>query len=85
LMLIVKNERSASWQLRFERAGKQTWMGLGSARLLTLTEARTRARAVRLQLLDGVDPLAAKRRCTRSTTTIAGRAPPNTSAGMQNK
>ena len=47
LMLVVKNERSASWQLRFERAGKETWMGLGSARLLSLTEARTRARAVR--------------------------------------
>lgn len=61
LMLIVKNKRSASWQLRFERAGKETWMGLGSARLLGLKEARDRARAVRLQILDGVDPLAAKR------------------------
>ena len=73
LMLIVKNVRSASWQLRFERAGKETWMGLGSARLLSLTEARTRARAVRLQILDGVDPLAAKREAKAEAVAAAQR------------
>ena len=48
LLLVVVNERNASWQLRYERAGKERWMGLGSARLIGLREARTRARAARM-------------------------------------
>lgn len=48
-------------------------MGLGSARLLSLSEARTRARAVRLQLLDGVDPLAAKRQAKVAAIAAAQR------------
>ena len=61
LLLVVVNERNASWQLRYERAGRERWMGLGSARLISLREARIRARAVRLKILDGVDPLDSKR------------------------
>src|SRR4051794_31244325 len=61
LLLVVVNERNASWQLRYERAGKERWMGLGSARLIGVSEARTRARAARMQLLDGHDPLATKK------------------------
>ena len=61
LLLVVVNERNASWQLRYERAGRERWMGLGSARLISLRDARNRARAVRLKILDGVDPLDSKR------------------------
>jgi len=57
LLLIVVNEQNASWQLRYERNGRERWMGLGPARLISLREARIRARAMRLQILDGVDPL----------------------------
>lgn len=60
LMLVVVNERNASWQLRYQRNGKERWMGLGPARLIGLSEARTKARAARLRLLDGTDPLEAK-------------------------
>src|SRR5580765_5808281 len=61
LLLVVVNERSASWALRYERRGKEHWLGLGSARLIGLAQARIRARAARMGLLDGIDPLEAKR------------------------
>jgi hypothetical protein len=71
LMLVVTNPCNASWQLRFQRNGNEHWMGLGSARLLGLSEARQRARAARLQLLDGVDPLAAKRQAKAAAQVAA--------------
>ena len=61
LMLVVVNEHNASWQLRYQRAGREHWMGLGSAREIGLSEVRIRARTIRLQLLNGHDPLDAKR------------------------
>ena len=70
LLLVVVNERNASWQLRYERAGKERWMGLGSARLIGLREARLRARAARMTLLDGQDPLAVKQ-ATKATARVA--------------
>jgi integrase len=50
-----------SWLLRYQRHGKPHWMGLGSANLIGLAEARERARLERVRLLDGVDPLQARR------------------------
>jgi integrase len=70
LLLVVVNERNASWQLRYERAGKERWMGLGSARLIGLREARLRARAARMTLLDGQDPLAVKQ-ATKASARVA--------------
>jgi integrase len=61
LLLVVNGPNSAAWTLRFEIAGKEKWMGLGSLRDLSLSAARERARAKRLLLLDGIDPLEAKR------------------------
>jgi integrase len=60
LLLVVTGPNSASWQLRYEH-GKERWMGLGSVRDLPLAAARERARAARLQLLDGIDPLDQRR------------------------
>jgi integrase len=51
----------ASWLLRFERDGKETWMGLGSLQDFNLKEARIRARAKRQLLADGINPLQQKR------------------------
>ena len=67
LVLCVVNTNSASWKLRYARNGRERWLGLGSARLLSLREARDRARAARLQLLDGTDPLEAKRQASTFT------------------
>jgi integrase len=60
LLLVVVNKVNASWQLRYERNGRERWLGLGPARLITLKQARDRARVARVQLLDGVDPLEQK-------------------------
>jgi hypothetical protein len=46
-----------SWLLRYERDGRERWMGLGSLADFTLREARERARAARQLLADGIDPL----------------------------
>jgi hypothetical protein len=61
LLLVVKNPRNASWQMRYECQGKERWLGLGSARMVDLREARKRASAARLQLLNGIDPIASRR------------------------
>jgi hypothetical protein len=47
--------------LRFERAGKERNLGLGPLHTVTLAEARARAKAARLLLLDNTDPIDAKR------------------------
>ena len=47
--------------LRYERAGRERWMGLGSAATFSLKEARDRARAARQLLADGIDPLEQKK------------------------
>jgi integrase len=57
LVLEIGPTGAKSWTLRYQRNGRARWMGLGSARLLSLAEARERARLARLELLDGRDPL----------------------------
>jgi integrase len=50
-----------SWLLRYVVDGKEHWMGLGSLRLFSLQEARARAKRHLQALVDGVDPLEARR------------------------
>lgn len=61
LYLQVKSPRNASWLLRYERDGHSHMMGLGPAADVPLALARERARKARLLLLDGIDPIDAKR------------------------
>jgi integrase len=49
-----------SWTFRYGLDGKRHEMGLGSANTFSLPEARQRARTLRQQLVDGIDPLRAK-------------------------
>ena len=62
LLLQVSGSGTKSWVFRYERDGKERMMGLGSAKTLSLPEARERARQQRLLLLDGIDPLDARNR-----------------------
>jgi integrase len=57
----VTNEKNRSWIFRFERDGHEYAMGLGPAHTVSLSLAREKARAARLQLLDGINPLTARR------------------------
>jgi integrase len=61
LYLLVAASGSASWVFRYRRLGRLREMGLGSAQVYTLSDARERATVARRQLADGLDPLAEKR------------------------
>jgi integrase len=52
---------AASWILRFERDGHERMLGLGPLAVVSLKLARERAKAARLQLLDGTDPIEARK------------------------
>jgi integrase len=52
---------SRAWILRFMLEGRRRDMGLGSYLDLTLAEAREKAREKRKLILDGIDPIEAKR------------------------
>ncbi|HMF06829.1 MAG TPA: integrase arm-type DNA-binding domain-containing protein [Methylocella sp.] len=53
--------RSRNWVFRFERDGAERWMGLGALHTLSLAEARSAARENRRLLLQGVDPINARK------------------------
>ncbi|MFZ0855067.1 MAG: integrase arm-type DNA-binding domain-containing protein [Hyphomicrobiaceae bacterium] len=52
---------SKSWVFLWSRGGKARRMGLGPTHALGLADARKRAETIRNQLLDGIDPMEARR------------------------
>jgi integrase len=70
LYLVVRTARNASYQFRYERDGRERWLGLGPHRVIGLAGARERARAARLQLLDGFDPID-QRKSVRAEAAVA--------------
>jgi integrase len=60
LYLRVAEGGSKQWIYRYTTNGHNRDMGLGPVRLLTLAEARERARAAGKLRLDGIDPIAHK-------------------------
>jgi hypothetical protein len=56
------NDVTKSWLFRFERGGRERQMGLGPITIVSLADARERARAARRLLLDGHDPIEARQR-----------------------
>ena len=63
-----------SWALRYKVKGKTTEMGLGSADLVTLAEARQKMIDARKLLLDGIDPLRHRRELLRTREQAAANA-----------
>jgi integrase len=63
-----------SWTFRYEFDGRRHELGLGPLHTLGLTEARDKARALRQQLLDDINPLEARRqaRATRRVEAAKG-------------
>lgn len=61
LYVQVMSKTNRSWLLRYERDGRERWMGLGPLHAFDLPEARERARKARQLLADGVDPLETKK------------------------
>jgi integrase len=61
LYLKIDPGGSKSWVFRFQVRGKPRRHGLGPIHAVSLSNARKRAETVRNQLLDGVDPIEARR------------------------
>jgi len=76
LYLQVASGLTKSWVLRYKRAGKSRYMGLGSCELFSLAEARTRAQDARRLLADGIDPLSERKasRAAHALETAKSRA-----------
>lgn len=68
LMLVIGASGAKSWVLRISRDGHRYDLGLGSAKVVSLAEARERALERRAFIAKGGDPRASKRR--RSTPTF---------------
>lgn len=64
--------QTRSWTFRYRYLGQLRRMGLGSARLFTLSDVRKKVVAAQKLLADGVDPLARKRAARREAATAAG-------------
>ena len=60
LRLIVKATGRKSWLLRFQLDGRRREMGLGPYPEISLKNARLEASSKHRQLIDGIDPLAAR-------------------------
>ncbi len=74
LLLQVTPAGTKSWLFRYERNGRERWLGLGPLHTVGLAQARERARAARLQLLDGIDPLEAKAAVKQAAALAAAKA-----------
>lgn len=70
LALLVKATGSRSWVLKAQVAGKRREFGLGSAKAVSLAEARENADAVRRQFRSGIDPVAVKRKVEVTVPTF---------------
>jgi hypothetical protein len=62
LYLQTGESGSASWLLRYQRQGREHWMGLGPKSVFSAKQARARARAAQQKLYDDIDPLDARRK-----------------------
>jgi integrase len=70
LYLVVSASGAKKWAFRFTRDGRVTEMGLGSAALVSLAEARERANEARKLAASGVNPIEARRRAERTKPTF---------------
>lgn len=57
LYLQISRWETKSWLLRYQLAGRSREMGLGSFDVVSLKEAREKARTARNLIVDGVDPI----------------------------
>lgn len=68
LYLQVEPSLAKKWLLRFRLHGKDREMGLGSASVVSLSEARERAATARRMIANGIDPIDDRRKSGRVPT-----------------
>lgn len=73
--LQVTGDTGRSWIFRYRdrRTGKARHMGMGPCDLVTLAEARDKARGYRKLLLDGIDPIEHRKAAHQSAVRTAAR------------
>lgn len=71
LALRIGRNGAASWVLRYMREGAAREMGLGPLHTVGLADARDRARRHRMELLDGIDPLASRAAAKATARPVA--------------
>lgn len=74
LVLQVTKSGARSWLFRYDIRGKRREMGLGPTHTISLAEARDVARVLRQQLLDGIDPLEARKEARQQQQLVEARA-----------
>jgi integrase len=74
LYLLIRDNGTRFWIFRYTRAAKMRELGLGPVHTVSLKEARERARNLRQQLLDGIDPIEQKRAQRTEQALAAARA-----------
>jgi integrase len=72
LYLQVRNG-AKSWIFRYGSGGRR-YLGLGPCHTVSLSDAREKARTARRQLLDGMDPIEAKRQARANSRVAAASA-----------
>jgi integrase len=70
LYLVVSTAGARKWVYRFTFGGRVTEMGIGSANVVSLAEARNRAHEARKLLDSGENPIAAKRRAALASAGV---------------
>jgi len=74
LWLQIGPTGAKSWLLRFQRDGQARQMGLGPVHAISLAEARERAQEARRALVDGIDPIEARRALRAGQAAEAARS-----------
>jgi integrase len=80
LYLQVSQQKTKAWIFRFTRAGVPRKMGLGPVSVkpndkrITLADARQKATAARSQLIDGIDPIEARKALTAAQAVESARS-----------
>ena len=74
LYLQISTWHTKAWVFRYTLNGAPRHMGMGPCDLITLADARAKARDARRLLLDGIDPLEAKRSARRQQLLATTRA-----------
>lgn len=69
LLLQVNSATNASWVFRYERGGRERWLGLGPLSLVSLAEARDKAHEARKLLYSGIDPME-KRKAEKAARAV---------------
>ncbi len=73
-MLLVSPTGAKSWVLRVQVAGRRKDLGVGSASVFSLSEARTKAAEMRRQAKAGIDVVAERKRALRVIPTFEAAA-----------